>query len=194
MKPVIAIYDNFFKKPENVYHDVVTAGKFEDFTSPADGVVYPGINQSIPEYVSDELLVRLSDILDDSITNPIVFARATHENTPPAPHYIHSDKIMADYSCHVYLSKVWPYGSGTAIWEHKTQGNKHTDETDVDTVINDMNSSDNWFHVKQCQGKFNRILMHDASLWHSAEPYGGWGESHLNGRVVLTCFFSVGSK
>jgi hypothetical protein len=191
MKPIIATFDNFFKQAE-LAHEQIVNGVFSDFVSPWDGVTYPGINQNLPAWVQDYVLRRLEGITGEIVLPQAMFARVTSLQTGIAPHKVHSDKIMGEYSAHVYLSREWPAGAGTSFWNHVTEGVIHTDETNVPLVQADMNDESKWVRSLTCQGLFNRILIHDARYWHCAEPVGGWGDSPQNGRVVLTCFFNTG--
>lgn len=188
MTPVIGIFDNFFSDPERVFNEI-SAGSFRDYKSPWDDVVYPFINDFIPRFVSDNVEDRLKQILGTDIVVTAMFARATPKKIM-APHKIHSDKIMGQYSAHVYLSQSWPVGSGTAFWMHNKEGHKHTDETDVVRIQRDQNDDTKWKKTFAAQGQFNRMVMHDACLWHSAEPADGFGETKKDSRLVLTTFFS----
>lgn len=193
MYPAIATFDKFFENIEQVSNDILS-GEFKDIQNPLDGVTYPSINEDIPSYIFAELLIKLSQALNEDIVPVVMFARATTKNTPEAPHKIHSDKIMAQYSAHVYLSKEWPDGSGTSFWAHKTEGGVHLDSTDAETIKKDQNSQDNWTWQFTCQGFQNRILIHNACFFHRADPVGGWGETPKDGRVVLTLFFNIEPK
>jgi len=190
MKPVLLMADDFFPDPQSARERIVE-GIFGDFTSPWDGVVYPGINRDIPESITDWLKMRLGLIVNGPIEPKAIFARVTTKNTGPAPHQIHCDTIMGMYSAHVYISTYWPEASGTSFWTHHSEGPKHTPATDLTRVLEDMNDVSRWTQTMVCQGKFNRLLVHDASFWHCAEPVGGWGENAEDGRVVLTCFFNT---
>lgn len=191
-RPVIAIFDDFFEQPDQAFNDIVARGNFEDYISPWDGVRYPGINAKLSGWDSVIIKAKLRRLLGREVMINALFARLTTEHTPVAPHKIHSDRIMGQYSLHVYLSKEWPDFSGTSFWCHKTEGIRHTEKTDIAAIQRDQNQPEGgqWKEELFCPGKFNRALIHDAALWHCAEPVGGWGKSRFDGRVVLTCFFS----
>ena len=188
-RPELAIFDGFFTNFEEVYQDIV-AGEFKDFASPWDAVTYPGINQEISPWIKKLFHVKLSQILDAEIEDVATFARMTTETTAPAPHAIHSDAGMAQFSAHVYLSKDWPVNAGTSFWAHLLDGTRHTPETNIERVRADSHRSDAWRHSATVQGHANRALIHAAGLWHRAEPFGGWGKDQHDGRLVLTCFFN----
>jgi hypothetical protein len=190
-KPAVAIFDDFFEEHKRLREDII-GGDFIDYKSPWDGVVYPGINGDIPLWAINSIHRRLMEIMDLEIDIHTIFSRLTTRNTPSAPHKIHSDKIMGEYSLHIYLSKEWPSGSGTSFWNHATEGQRHTDQTNIANILRDQNdpTRKNWNRVLHAQGNFNRAIIHDATLWHCAEPVGGWGVDKEDGRVVLTTFFS----
>lgn len=190
MKPTIAIFDDFFPDPERARQAIVS-GQFVDVKNPIDGVVYPGINHQLPGWVEFFVLRRLSVVLNGPVTSKAMFARLTSSVTGPAPHQIHSDTIMGQYSAHVYLSREWPEGAGTSFWSHESEGFMHTEETDIAKISVDMHRREPWRNDLRCQGLFNRILIHDARYWHCAEPVGGWGSTPEDGRLVLTCFFDA---
>lgn len=185
-QPIFAMFDDFFPNPEAVFSEI-TAGEFKGFLSPWDGVLYPGINQDVPDGIKNFVFTRIEQILNREVQG-IIFARVMTEGMT-APHRIHSDRIMGEFSLHIYLSKEWPDESGTGFWEHKTEGHKHTDLTDVELIDREHAQVDQWTRSMLMLGKFNRAVFHDASLFHSAEPGFGWGDSASNGRLVLTVFF-----
>lgn len=190
MQPVLAVFDNFFDQFDRVYSEI-SRGHFREYLSPFDGVVYPGINDFIPRFVSDEIERRLQAITGRDVLVTAMFARLSLGGVY-APHKIHSDKIMGQYSMHVYLSPHWPCGGGTSFWEHKTQGCEHNDDTDVEVIQRDQNDSSKWNQKYVIQARANRALIHRSTSWHAAEPAGGFGDNPRNGRLVLTTFFSEG--
>jgi len=190
MRPVLAVFDGFFRDPEQVRRDIL-AGPFADVCNPVDGVSYPDINIEVPPYVSEYVVTRLEEIFSAKVNPKVIFARLTRATGRKAPHAVHSDRIMGQYSAHVYISREWPEGAGTSFWTHVTEGSRHDENTDIDLIAKDYNDLSQWEKTINCQGLFNRVLIHDACFWHCAEPIGGWGDSPENGRVVLTCFFDV---
>lgn len=191
MRPTICILDDAFIDISAAREEIVS-GYFQDYLSPWDGVTYPGINTTIPTWIRSRLLRHLQDITDDTVEIKALFARVTTEGLN-APHKVHSDKIMGHYSAHLYLSTDWPLGSGTSFWQHVTEGAFHTDATDVARVAKDANDLTQWQIKFLASGRFNRLVVHDARLWHCAEPIGGWGSDAEDGRVVMTCFFNTAS-
>lgn len=188
MKSVIAMFDDFFDSPNEIF-DRITACPHGEYQSIWDGVKYPGINEVVPIDIQEFIHQRLQEITDRKISIACTFSRAMLDGMV-APHRIHSDKIMGQYSMHIYLSKEWPAESGTSFWTHKTEGNRHTHKTDVNIVDHDHDQFDQWTRNIVMLGKFNRAVIHDATLFHCAEPGIGWGKGPKDGRLVLTTFFS----
>lgn len=185
-KVVFSIIDDFFPDPDVVF-DAIASQNFKPYRSIWDGVKYPGINQEVPEDIKQYMVDRLSAIVNCNI-KAVIFARAMLKGMV-APHRVHSDRIMGEMSCHVYLSKESPKNFGTSFWEHKTEGKVHTDYTDVETIERDSQDETKWQRDLLAVGRYNRAVIHDASMFHAAEPKEGWGDHPSNGRLVLTAFF-----
>lgn len=187
MRPSLEIQDGFFEKP-SVIRAAVLNGRFLNHRSEVDGVVYPGINANISPNISYEFTQGIQAILETEIEPKYVFARAMVYGER-APHKVHSDKIMGDFSAHVYLAEEWPEDAGTSFWRHETEGYVHDETTDISKIS--LTTFKGWVRYLLCPGKFNRLLIHQAELWHMAEPYTGWGRKPSDARLVLTCFFNV---
>lgn len=187
---MIKYIDNFFKDPLSIREELLK-GLFTDYQSDWDAVVYPGIQYAIPQAIKDEYIKELEKLIGFSIDPKTIFARETSNRVAPAPNYLHSDRIMSQFSAHVYISLDWPRDSGTAFWKHKVYGDRESEHTNIPQFILDVQELPKWSLVELAQGKFNRCLVHDSTLYHSAEPYGGWGNNAEDGRVVLTCFFNL---
>jgi hypothetical protein len=190
MKPVIAIFDDFFLEPDAAFDEIVAHGDFTDITNPVDGVTYPTINTRLPVWVESGLRTKLKKIIGHTVIPKFTFARLML-NGHKSPHTVHSDLSMGKYSAHIYLSKNWPLGSGTSFYFHKTEGVRHRLESDQNQLQIDLHDENKWIQYFNAQAKYNRILIHEAALWHCAEPIRGFGDNLLNGRVVLTCFFDI---
>jgi hypothetical protein len=187
MNPILHIDDSAFDDPQAVRREVLN-GEFADVISPVDGISYPGICALIHWDVSQAFAAKIKEKMGVNISVCYMFARAMVEGKK-APHKVHSDKIMGDYSAHVYLSRWWPREAGTSFWKHESEGQIHTDKTDLSKI--DLTELDRWTQYEFVPGKFNRLLIHHADFWHMAEPHEGWGDTPESGRLVLTCFFKV---
>jgi hypothetical protein len=189
MKPIFAMFNDFFKNPDTVIKAIYDVG-FDQIVSPMDGITYSGIhiiNDANKEAFQGELAL----ILGEEVIINSLFARVMYKDVGGAVNKIHSDKIMGEYACHVYLSRHWPIGAGTSFWSHNETGSDYHFDGKDELYDKDTNDLGKWTRVGFCQGFFNRILIHDSRLWHCAEPIGGWGETAKEGRLVLTCFFSI---
>lgn len=185
MHTVLAMFDGFFDQPEKV-RKLLLSQPFEDVTNEVDGVVYPGICKDVPVPVMQEFIAGLSRIVGYTIHPRTIFARSMPAGVN-SPHQVHSDRSMGFYSAHVYLSERWPQGSGTGFYTHDTEGHRETELTNHANLS--FKGFEKWSRNMLCQGQFNRLLMHDSSFYHCAEPTEGFGTTTEESRLVLTCFF-----
>lgn len=188
MRQTLIIVDDFFPYPHAVRNNIVMF-PFTDYTSAVDGVTYPGISQHIPEWIKNITIAHVGAVMGIPLIASTMFARLTTSAVAEAPHKIHSDRVMGDFAAHIYLSVAWPSSSGTSFWTHRSQGEYHTEKTNPKIIDEDSNVLTQWERNYMIAGKFNRLLIHDANLWHCAEPVGGWGSTPEDGRLVLTTFF-----
>lgn len=182
----LAMFDGFFDEPEQV-RQAILEREFVSVDNPVDKISYPNICLDVPLAVREAFVGRLSMISLRPVSAQFVFARLMLEGEE-IPHHVHSDRSMGDYSAHVYLSPTWPDGAGTGFYTHETEGHRECTET-VHANL-DFKSMDKWEKNLFCQGSFNRLLMHDSSFFHCAEPLNGFGKTKEDGRLVLTCFFN----
>lgn len=186
MHTVLAMFDGFLEHPEKAREQLLSK-RFIDVTNPVDGVVYPGICQDIPAEVKMAFINGLSRIVGYEIFPTTMFARSMPEGVK-SPHQVHSDRSMGFYSAHVYLSEKWPTGAGTGFYTHDTEGHRETELTNHANL--NFKGFENWSRNLFCQGQFNRLLVHDSSFYHCAEPSEGFGKTLEESRLVLTCFFN----
>ena len=186
MHTVLSMFDGFFWEPEKVRESII-AKEFSTVKSDVDGVEYPHICLDLPEEVKAEFVSKLSTIVGYQVTPNFIFARMMPEGVQN-PHQVHSDRSMGYYSAHVYLSPQWPEGAGTGFYTHDTEGHRETGLTKHENLS--FKGFDKWTRNLFCQGLFNRLLMHDSSFYHCAEPAQGFGTTKEDSRLVLTCFFN----
>ena len=163
-------------------------GDFEGAVSPIDGVKYPYICQDIPEEVRQEIEQLLSDYIGKDIKQSTMFMRRSPEGVE-APHQVHSDISMGDYSLMLYINQG--ESAGTSIVKHKDSGIAYSPgrKEFLDIITHDQNNPEAWEVVYMVSMKPNRAFIFRADTLHRAEPIGGFGEGK-EARVVLTCFFS----
>ena len=105
----------------------------------------------------------------------------------------HSDS--QSYAAAVYLTKEAGVGYGTSFWRDKNYGCRRPPnhplenkigikDSDVYTQYNLLHP-DNWELVDRVGSVFNRLVMWDAKLIHSATQYGNFE------RLVQLFFFSI---
>jgi hypothetical protein len=83
---------------------------------------------------------------------------------------------------------------GTAFWSHKEYGSKlipeTTDEEYDRLLLVDANDVNKWSLDSVISVKENRLLLYEASLFHSKYPDISWGGDE-DGRMVLVMFFNL---
>lgn len=182
------IIDGFLSNFES-FQKYAHSAEYGLITNPEDGVGYPDISIDIPDEVTLEILRRLRSLFPFSeIYAKAIFMRLSKEGVK-APHYAHTDSIMGTHSLMLYIN---PGDGGTAFLRHEsgmTEEPKNQDEYEL--WQRDMNVLDKWERIDFCPIKPNRACIFQANQFHSAEPYGGFGNSPENGRLVLTIFFTV---
>lgn len=179
-RPNIIIVDDFYRNPEAIIE------RSQDLVWRQDDRYYKGkrSDQLLLPYVKEEferlLGVTIVDWLQQSANG--VFQRTTGTD----PIVYHSDK--QDYAAAIYLTKDatdW----GTSFWMDKKYGYRRPPETQE--LCNEVYSQynilhpDNWHLVDKVGGVFNRLVIWDARMIHSASMYGD------HDRLVQLFFFNV---
>lgn len=164
--------------------------EYGDVQSDVDGVTYPGISMKLPEFVVDDVVNRLTDVMGPVTINTL-FMRLSTEGMV-APHQAHTDAVMGEASLMVYLTPEPYCQGGTAFVRHKENGMDLDPVTDSEVAVwqKDVNNPDMWDTLEVCEMRPNRACIFNAARMHCAHPIGGFGDSAKNGRLVLTAFFS----
>jgi len=100
----------------------------------------------------------------------------------------HSDN--QDYAAAIYLNPHTE--SGTSFW--RDPENRARRGRDSVTMASDpacYTDRDSWQFVETVAGVYNRLVIWDASLIHSAESYSAFEASNELGRLVQLFFFDV---
>jgi hypothetical protein len=198
MNPVLAVYDNFLPE-ECLFRRLDLYGEFNSVVNDADGVLYEGIALNIDPMtflaISRSLPYLVGHLSPDGTPKEIeinyMFARVMTRQTPPSE--IHTDHVMGEYSLHVYMDRRQVDRSGTQFWRHQEFGDQFPNHVKTDERSHFYKSCARpsaWVRTHFVPAKFNRALLHDSKLWHSAEPSEGFGHNEHTGRIVLTTFFS----
>lgn len=180
--PNILVVDDFFESPGGV-RDIALGQSFE-----ADDRYFKGKRSQrfLWPYLREEFERLLGVRITDWTSQP---ANGCFQiTTADDPIVWHSDS--QDYAGAIYLTPEAPLGTGTSFWRDKTYGYRRPPPTveQCDEVYSEYNlvHPDNWELVDKVGSVFNRLVLWDAKLIHSATGYGGVDE-----RLVQLFFFSV---
>lgn len=186
--PHILVVDNFYKDPDAIRRLALSA----EYN--ADNRFYKGKrtkrNYLFP-YLREEFCKLLQADVVDWTSQPMngVF-QVTSSNDPLV---YHSDS--QDYAGAVYLTPNAPFTMGTSFWASKIGDCRRPPEhpledkqlIDTRAVYNDYSilNEDAWRLVDRVGSVYNRLVLWDAQLIHSASEY-----SDIE-RLVHLFFFSV---
>lgn len=132
-----------------------------------------------------------------------VFQQTSHDD----PLVWHHDQQQ--YAAAVYLTPDPPPGSGTSFWRDRKFGCRRRPShpleqarlgspeavKQAESIVYDsynVTHADNWELVESVAGLYNRLVIWDASLIHSATCYEGFaGEGKIGTRLVQLFFFDA---
>lgn len=182
------IIDNFLDDYESFreYCDYVD---YSGETNPVDGVFYPNVSTCIPEEIKLEVHKKLSEVMEYPVNINAIFLRQSPKGVY-CPHQAHTDDSMGAYSFMLYLNKEEDCKGGTSFLKHKKFGWTRNTLSDEEVALwkEDTNTPEVWAIEDMCSMKSNRACIFDASLFHRAEPVGGFGKDNES-RLVLTAFY-----
>lgn len=181
------VVDNFFEDPQKI-RELILKEEMADVEA-GDKVLYPGI-VLLPQFLIDDMVSRVEDILNVDCKEALCFARHSAITMTP-PHWAHSDKEMCDFVCLIYLNPDPPPGDGTYLVKHHDTGmSTHPqDAVGRELLLADSNDWNKWETTDLLPAKFNRINLINSNLLHAAAP--SYGKDRLDSRLVLTVFFRV---
>lgn len=185
--PHIVVVDKFYKNPD----EIVELAYKQEFKE--NNKFYKGKRSSncLLPYVKEEferiLRVQITDWLNQPMNGVFQITNGEH------PIVWHSDS--QSYAAAVYLTKDAGDQYGTSFWRDKTYGCRRPPnhplenkpdikDSDVYTQYNLLHP-DNWELVDRVGSVYNRLVIWDAKLIHSATQYGNFE------RLVQLFFFSV---
>lgn len=139
-------------------------------------------------YVKEEFERLLQMEITDWMQQP---ANGVFQQTTSAdPLVWHSDQ--QDYAAAVYLTRERT-DAGTSFWKHCSRGDRRPSSQPLvnEELYSDYNLTHpgNWELVDKIGSVYNRLVLWDAKLIHSASSYGGF--SVTDPRLVQLFFFSV---
>lgn len=181
MKVVYNALENY----EHVEQEIRSL-QFDGVVNPVDGVHYPGI-ATIPATVARDINRIIRRVYPHTTVDvQFQFARLSLEGDI-APHKVHNDLSMGDYTCLLYLC-----GEGfTDICTHKELGFGGQPETDEQLKAWERDHSvDKKWHVDlRIPASRNKLVIYPASWMHRAST--GYGYDHTDGRLVIVTFFNL---
>lgn len=186
--PHIVVIDNFYKDPDAVRELALSA----EYSS--NNKFYKG-KRTVKPYFFPYLREEFCRILQTNITDwtrqPMngIFQITSAKD----PLVYHSDN--QDYAAAIYLTPDAKYSMGTSFWaskvgdcrrppNHQLEGKPLIDQKSVYNNYSILNS-DAWELVDRVGCVYNRLVLWDAKLIHSASEYGEID------RLVHLFFFNV---
>ncbi len=165
--PSILVVEDFYKEPDSVVQ-MATSAEFVE-----DERYYKGLRSKetykLP-WVKEEFERLLNVTITDWMTQPYcgVFQITDHRN----PLVWHSDS--QSYAAAIYLTKGADE-MGTSFWKDKKYGYRRPPESveHCNEVYSEYNllHSDNWELVDKVGGVYNRLVLWDGKMIHSASMY-----------------------
>jgi hypothetical protein len=192
--PAILVVDDFYRDPDAV-RQLALEAEYE-----ADLRYFKGMRSKkkfLFPWVKEEFERLLRVSITDWMAQPAngSFQKTTHRD----PIVWHSD--TQSYAAAVYLNTHrdgdgWArpdVESGTSFWRNATTLARRppTGEGDYAATYSEYNltHSDNWDLVDCVGNVYNRLVLWDAQLIHSATGY--WGYNQENPRLVQLFFFNI---
>lgn len=151
-------FDNVIKDPKTYVSDIHAHG-FQDV---ADGVnVFRNIQ---PRDNNDEFAKYVSELFSDYKIN-LNFIRKSPLNQEE-PNFVHTDEMMGDITCLLYLNEQAPDSDGTIIYDEEGK------------VLFRMHS------------KYNRMIAFNAEAPHSRSLFENFGQGE-DARLVQVIFLKL---
>lgn len=187
MKPYLIAVDDVF--PHNEFlllQEYAWNMKYEDREGP-DGVVYQNIGLPVPPVITEMLTHTLSWLMGYRILLKICAFRLSLEGTEP-PQWAHSDAEVSKWASFVYINDG---PGGTALVKHhELEMTAHpANEAELEAWKRDCNNLAAWEVIGLVTCKANRGLVIPSNLLHAALPPRGFGQSPIDGRLILWSFF-----
>ena len=200
--PHIVVVDDFFRDPD----EIRTIALAQEYA--ADLRYFKGL-RSNQRFLWPQLREEFGRLIGSPVTEWLGHsANGIFQQTSPGdPLVWHHD--TQDYAAAVYLSPEAPPTTGTSFWRDRTCGCRRSPTHPLEMarlatseavqtargVVYDpynIEHPDNWELVESVAGLYNRLVIWDASLIHSATSYadfedGGAGET----RLVQLFFFDA---
>ena len=194
--PHLKVVDGFYRDPDAVRAFALEQEYHEDLRHykglrTRERYLWPYLREHLQDHLGGS---QITDWLDQP-------ANGCFQQTKSSdPLVWHSD--TQDYAAAVYLTPNAPVSAGTSFWRNRTHGCRRPPSHPMErgrfadplAVQNDVYSpynlthGDDWELVDRIGGVYNRLVIWDASLIHSASSYEGFEDFT---RLVQLFFFSV---
>jgi hypothetical protein len=195
----LLVIDDFYKDPDTV-REIALNQEYE-----SNIAHYKGLRtreRFLWPYLKEQFETLLQKRITDWLLQPANGCFQKTESLDPL--VWHSD--TQDYAAAVYLTPEAPVSAGTSFWRDKKhlcrrppfnsyEAKKFGDLNEAQNAYSEIYSKfnivnpDNWELVDRIGCIYNRLVIWDAQLIHSASSYEGM--SVLNPRLVQLFFFSV---
>lgn len=200
--PHVVVVDNFFDDPDEIRAIALAQEYGEDLR------FYKGW-RSTQRFLWPHMREELGRLLGTPVTEWLghdangVFQQTSHQD----PLVWHHD--TQSYAAAVYLTPDAPPSSGTSFWRDRTYGCRRRPDHPLErtrlgsdeavaaaqSVVYDPYNiihGDNWELVESVAGLYNRLVVWDAALFHSATTYDHFNESGTaSTRLVQLFFFDI---
>ena len=200
--PSITVIDNFYNNPDEI-RDLAL---IQDYKSNIQH--YKG-KRTEARFLFPSLKEKFEKILGVEIKNWLNHAangvfQITNNNDPLVWHC-----DQQSYAAAIYLSKNGPINAGTSFWRDRKfkvrRDLNHPDEKLIhkysDQELHELSGNvftqynitheDNWELVDNVGSIYNRLVIWDAKLIHSASSYTDFTNQVENSRLVQLFFFDV---
>ena len=165
--PTLLVVDDFYNDPDDVRDIALSADYGSDLR-------YFKGERSTSQYLFPYVKEEFERLLGVEITRWMDYdANGVFQiTTPEDPLVYHYD--LQRWAGAVYLNPDG--GGGTSFWRHKLSGLVRGPALLPTEHFTDR---DAWDHVETVVGRYNRLVIWDASLFHSAEVYADERLVHL---------------
>lgn len=184
--PHLLVVDSFYKNPDLIREFALSQSFSENNQYYKGKRSVPHLFHSIKEEFERLLNVKIADWMSQAANGMF---QITSEKDPLV---WHSD--TQDYAAAIYLTPDAD-NMGTSFWKDKTHGcrrppthsleNKSSELTNQVYTQYNITHPDNWELVDRIGAVYNRLVLWDAQLIHSASMYG------TKERLVQLYFFSI---
>lgn len=185
--PHLLVVDDFYYQPDDIEATARSLPYYAESNSYKGLRTAPHLLPHVKEEFERLLGARITDWMQQPMNG--VFQITTGDD----PLVWHSD--TQDYAAAVYLTKDAD-SMGTSFWRHKGTGCRRPSNHALegkpaelcDDIYSDYNIThpDNWQLVDKVGAVYNRLVIWDAKLIHSASQYAAGRE-----RLVQLFFFSI---